>query len=199
MPEAISIKDISADTVIAAFYSQWISRFGAPFTVTTDRGSQFESQLFKALTNLLGTKKTRTTAYHPSSNVIIERWHRSLKASVMCHDTTDWTDILPTVLLGLRTSFKEDIKATSAELVYGTTLRLPGEFFVNEDMPPDPQIFVEKFREDMKIVRATLTSHHNKKTSFAHKDLLSSSHVFVRVDSTKKPLQPPYEGSYEVV
>jgi hypothetical protein len=32
------------------------------------------------------------------------------------------------VLLGIRTSFKEDLQASVAELVYGEPLRIPGEF-----------------------------------------------------------------------
>lgn len=36
---------------------------------------------------------------------------------------------LPIVLLGIRTALKEDLNASSAEIVYGTNLRLPGEFF----------------------------------------------------------------------
>ena len=36
-------------------------------------------------------------------------------------------DSLPLVLLGIRTAVKEDIQCTAAEMVYGTTLRLPGE------------------------------------------------------------------------
>ncbi|KAK2577094.1 hypothetical protein KPH14_001013 [Odynerus spinipes] len=56
---------------------------------------------------------------------MIERWHRSLKTSIMCHDDRNWVEALPIVLLGLRTSIKDDIKASAAELTYGTTLRLP--------------------------------------------------------------------------
>jgi hypothetical protein len=41
-----------------------------------------------------------------------------------------WVDLLPTVLLSLRTCFKEDISA--AELLYRTPLRIPGAFFVTE-------------------------------------------------------------------
>ena len=37
---------------------------------------------------------------------------------------------IPLVLLGIRTILREDIHCTSAELVYGTSLWLPGEFFV---------------------------------------------------------------------
>ncbi|KAG5328076.1 PDCD5 protein, partial [Acromyrmex charruanus] len=55
------------------------------------------------------SKRCRTTAYHPESNGIIERWHRSLKTALMCHGETQWTDTLPVVLLGLRTCLKEDI------------------------------------------------------------------------------------------
>ena len=102
-PEAIPLKDMTADTVATAFWTHWIARFGCPKTITTDQGTQFESALFKALTNLTGTKRARTAAYHPQANGMIERWHRSFKAALMCHSTTPWIELLPTVLLGLRT------------------------------------------------------------------------------------------------
>lgn len=72
-PEAVLLKDITANTVATAFFIQWIARFGAPTTITTDQGAQFESQLFNALTDLIGCTRIRTTAYHPASNGIIER------------------------------------------------------------------------------------------------------------------------------
>lgn len=55
-PEAIPLRDISAQTVAQAFYNNWISRFGAPRILTTDQGAQFESQLFSALLSLVGCK-----------------------------------------------------------------------------------------------------------------------------------------------
>jgi len=61
----------------------------------------------------------------------------------------------------LRISYKEDIQA-SAELVYGTILKLPGEYFTFEDPIECPQTFVEKLRECMRQVRRPTTAHYIK-------------------------------------
>ena len=112
-----------------AFVTHWVARFGVPSKVTTDQGRQFDSELFKRIFETLGIDHLRTTPYHPQANGQIERVHRQLKSAIMCHNRKRWTDALPLVLLGLRSSLKKDIGSTVAELTYGTTLRLPGEFF----------------------------------------------------------------------
>ena len=70
-PEAVPIPEISAETVARHFVSTSVARFGTPSVVTTDRGSQFESSLFFALTRMLGIHRTRTTAYHPAANGMV--------------------------------------------------------------------------------------------------------------------------------
>lgn len=85
-PEAIPLKDQEAETVARAFYEGWITRFGVPLRITTDQGRQFESELFKQLNYLLGTKHLRTTAYHPASNGLVERSHRQLKTAIKCYN-----------------------------------------------------------------------------------------------------------------
>lgn len=144
-PEVVPLKDISAPTVASAFWAQWVARFGCPKTITTDQGSQFESALFRSLANTLGCKHIHTTAYHPQSNGMVERWHRSFKAALMCNANTNWTDLLPTVLLGLRTCFKADIGASAADLLYGTGIRLPNEFYDDLDVPVNFRILQSNF------------------------------------------------------
>jgi hypothetical protein len=108
-PEVIPLQDITADTVAQALLADWISRFGFPQTIITDQGRQFESQLFHALAKLCGIHLSRTTAYQPAANGLVERLHRTLKAAIMCHANPQWTDALPIVLLGIRTAFKEHL------------------------------------------------------------------------------------------
>ncbi|BHF65763.1 hypothetical protein SprV_0200877600 [Sparganum proliferum] len=98
-PVAAPIPDISAETVAKAFLTHSVSNFRVPAIVTTDRGSQFESMLFRELTSLLGTNRIRTTAYHPQANDLVERFHRQLKTSLMAQpDPSRWSDHLPLVL-----------------------------------------------------------------------------------------------------
>ena len=121
---------MSADTVAQTLVTGWVSRFGVPSIITTDRGGQFESTLWSRLMTLLGTTCFRTTSYHPQANGLVERFHRQLKGALKAQPSTcSWTELLPLVLLGIHTAVKEDLKFSTAELVYGTTLRLPGEFF----------------------------------------------------------------------
>lgn len=198
-PEAIPLMDQSAETVAKALLHGWIAKFGVPTVITTDQGRQFEANLFNELSKLLGCHRWRTTSYHPQSNGIIERWHRTLKAAIKCYETTDWMNILPLILLGLRTSFKEDIKASPAELVYGETLRLPGEFFDEPVSEPNHE-FIAQLRKHMKSLRPTQTSHHVKeKRTFIQKELQTCTHVFVRNDTVRKPFQQPYDGPYLVL
>lgn len=197
-PEAIPLVDQSAESVAKALLNGWISKFGVPAIITTDQGRQFEANLFSDLSKLLGCQRWRTTSYHPQSNGLIERWHRTLKTAIMCYENTEWSDILPLILLGLRTSFKEDIKASSAELVYGETLRLPGEFFDEVD-PPNSHEFISQLRNYFRNLKPMQTSHHtNGKTTFIQSELQNCTHVFIRNDTVRKSLQQPYDGPYLV-
>ena len=141
-----------------------------------------------------------TTAYHPQANGLVERLHRTLKASLKARLTgPNWVDELPWVLLGLRTMPKEDLNASPAELVYGSPLTVPGDF-IPKGTPVPTQEHLRSLREKMDSLKPVPTSAHgaNKRQFKVPTALSSAKFVFIRRE-TKKPLETPYTGPYEVL
>lgn len=198
-PEAIPLTDISAETCAKALFQEWISRFGVPKIIVTDQGRQFESCLFKELSKFLGFKHNRTTPYHPQSNGFLERWHRTLKTAIKTYEANSWSDSLPSVLLGLRTAFREEFIATPAELLYGQSLRLPGDFLEAKSQSCHQSLFVDHLRDIFNNIRPVPASNHAKPKFFKFKNLESCSHVLIRNDSSKGTFHNCYNGPFPVV
>ncbi|KAG7311665.1 hypothetical protein JYU34_002718 [Plutella xylostella] len=202
-PEVVPVRDMTAHTVARAIYESWICRFGCPLFLTSDRGVQFESDLFKSLMKLLGIKKIRTTSYHPIANGIIERFHRSMKVAIKARidNTSSWVDELPTVLLGLRAAGKSDNGVSSAELTYGQSLRLPGDFYAES---AGTRVSDDTYVDNLRKIIGGLRPQQPRAISdsrkiFVHKDLDTCSHVFLRNDMVSKPLTPTYSGPHQVI
>lgn len=169
--------------------------------ITTDQGRQFESKLFTRLREITGSERFRTTAYHPQANGLVERFHRQLKTAIKCHNTEDWATILPVVLLGIRTAWKQDISATAAEMVYGATIRIPGEFSTETPLPQtlEEEDYVTQLRRTIQALRPTAPNNHNATKSFVFQDLATATHVLIRDDRPRPPLRKPYQGPFRVI
>ena len=203
-PEAIPLTEITAQSVAETLLTGWIARFGIPKRITTDQGRQFESQIFKYLCKTLGISHHRTTAYHPAANGRIERWHRSLKTSLKAELTrepeSNWLEKLPTVLLGLRSYIIPKCEASAAELVTGQSLRLPADWFTSSRTPDinDPD-WIRNFKRQMSEVKPVPVQHNNSTKTFVHQNLPTATHIFIRHDAVRKPLQPTYDGPYKIL
>lgn len=110
-----------------------------------------------------------------------------------------WTEILPTVLSGLRSVIKEDANASPAEMVYGQALRLPNEFFNTSDSDIEPGASVQKLKEKIELMKPMPSSRHVQQKVFVAPELNHCTHVFVRREAVKKSLQPSFDGLYRVV
>jgi hypothetical protein len=195
--EAAPLKSITAEEVAQAFLSTWISRFGPPLEIVTDQGRQFESQLFHELSRTIGFARLRTTAYHPQSNGLIERWHRSLKTSLRCKldaHKHEWVRALPIVLFGLRIT-PQGNGYSPFNLVTGAQAILPSATFI------DPTEINHKYVQDIVNSLQSLQVHPRptSKESRVPQALKDCSKVWVRIDRVRKPLEAPYEGPFQVI
>ena len=110
---------------------------------------------------------------------------------------------LPMALLGIQTALNEDLHCTANELVYGTTLRLPGEFFSSTGLTdnPDPAsyMYVAKLKTSMQQLQASSIGTQPQWKTYISKDLVTSMHVFVHHDAVRTPLQLLYYDPYRVL
>ena len=128
-PEAVPLSSITTETYARAFISTWVSRFGVPALLTSDRGAQFTSSVWTEVCSILGISRIKNIIFHPQSNRMIECFHLSLKSSLRARlASSNWVAHLLLVMLGLRSSPKEDSGFSPAEAVYCSTLSLPGGF-----------------------------------------------------------------------
>jgi len=150
------------------------------------------------ITSLLSTE--RTDGNNTSENGMVEL-HRQLKAAVKCHVNSRGTKVLPTMLLGIRAIWRDNLKATAAELVYGETLRLSGQFLVQRqtENSDDGANFVKDLRRHFDELRPIDDIRHGERRPFLFKNIKEAEHIFLRRDGPKRMLQVPYDGLFTVV
>ena len=183
------VTNTSALSLAHALLHNWVSRFGTPEHITSDRGSQFTSTLWSQLSTLLGNELHQTTSYHPQANGMVERFHRDLKAALRARlNGPNWVDELPWVLLGLRTAPKEDLQTSAAEMVYGAPLLVPGDFVC----PSDDPVAAAK-------LCPTPASRHGTAVSHVPNNIINADYVFIRLDAHQGPLHRIYDGPYRVI
>ena len=165
----------------------WIAVHGVPNVILSDRGTHFESSLFRELTSNLGLEKRSTTAYHPQSNGAIERQHRRLKDSLKAKVDdvgNKWVQCLPLILLGLNNSISKDTNQSAAMAVFHRQLSIPGVIFDN--------------KYDLSNLSTPPRSFSNKH-EFVPPALHTCTHVWLQKPGIIKSLDRPYKGPYKVI
>ena len=77
---------------------QIIAKHGCPRVIISDRGTQFDSELWKHLWNFMGTRVQLASTHHPQTNGLTERMNRTLIGMIkkMTHNSLhEWDTILP--------------------------------------------------------------------------------------------------------
>ena len=193
------VDSIDTMSVWSTLVNSWIKYFGCPQRVTTDRGRQFDNPLFRSLCKNFNIKLNHTTSYHPQSNGIVEREHRKLKNSLRSLRDSDWKDRLPIVVIGWNNAIREDFLKSPSQLLYGTSTRLPIEFFE----PPTSMLITpdiaRSYQQELDVFRSYNTSQHsNRYPTFTQPGLGQAKYVWVRNENVHG-LDMLYNGPFEIL
>ena len=70
--------DQTAKNIAKFLYGGYISIFGAPARLLSNRGASFTSSIIEELCKILGIKQLQTMPYHPQTNGLVERLHQMI-------------------------------------------------------------------------------------------------------------------------
>jgi len=122
---AVPLRSKTALAVARALVREVVLKFGIPHRILTDLGGEFQNELWQEMCKLLGIDRLRTTAYCPSTNGKIERWHRSLHsmmAKVLDAKQKNWVEFLPFVTAAYNSTVHGSTSFTPNFLLFGREL-----------------------------------------------------------------------------
>ena len=107
---------------------QILAPHGAPRTLLSDRGFNFLSKLVLEVCKLIETRKVNTTAYHPQTDGLVEKFNGTLAQTLSMYTSAnqkDWDLYIPTALFAYRVSPHPSTGDSPFYLLYGREPRLP--------------------------------------------------------------------------
>ena len=216
--EAVPLPDQTAHTTANALLQHWICRFGCPYSIHSDQGRNFESKVFKLLMQSLEIEKTRTTAFRPQSNAVIERMNRTLQnmlAKCVNDEQNNWSTQLPYVMTAYRTSVHESTGYTPHFLVYGQEICLPIDFMYpspNDHLPSSTNEYVSArklaFQKAYESARLTLNQSQKRRNALYNRKVHGPLYQEGQKVLLHSPVVPvgkspkffsPWKGPYVVI
>ena len=203
--EAIPLPDQTANRITAELIKLF-STFGQPDILHSDQGRNFESTVLAQALEAFGVKKSRTTAYHPQGDGMVERFNRSLLQLLRTYvdHQDDWERYLPLVLYAYRTSLHSSTGCSPFSLMYGRDL---SQTPFNTGPTFDPSSYSNHLKKKMAELRDFVESNlaaraHSQKSTYdehaaAPTTFSAGNAVWLSIPTAGK-LDPRWEGGWVV-
>jgi hypothetical protein len=171
------------EDVVKFYVENIVCRFGVPKVLLSDRGSQFRSQLSKAIFQLMGSSPVNTTAYHPQTNGVTERFNKTLALmlKMYCNKSQSiWCKGLPHVVFAYNTSKHSTTGYSPYYLTFNREPVLPADRNLKVISTGYPSVddYVFELSSTMKLVRE-ITKNRIKNAGLYNKSVYDKKHRHV--------------------
>ena len=122
---------------VASFLYSLFCRHGIPKRIQSDQGREFVNSLNDHLFKSTGVHHIISSAYHPQTNGLDERFNQTLQRALLKmidENQSDWDKYLDSVLFAYRTSKQASTKFSPFFLLYGREPVLPVELIVSKEV-----------------------------------------------------------------
>ena len=120
-PEAFPLKATTSKDVAEALVEMF-SRVGLPDEILSDRGFNFCSELMEEFLQMFGVSHIKTSAYHPETDGMVERYNATLKSGLRKYIERfggQWHKSIPYLLFAFRELPHQSTGFSPFELIYG--------------------------------------------------------------------------------
>jgi transposase InsO family protein len=137
--EAYPLENIEAKTVAEKLVLEFVSRFGVPYQIKSDRGKQFDCALFREMCVLLDVDHKMSTPFHPQGNSRVERMVKVVGnlIALFCQTYKTWDKNLPLLTLAYRSTVHEVTGFTPNFVMTGREISLPLDVMMGSLQPDD--------------------------------------------------------------
>lgn len=211
--EAIPIPDKCASTIAKSLVEEIFLRYGIPFAICSDRGTEFVNSTLKEVCKILKIRKLHSTAYHHASIGALEASHKPLGSflrSYLASSQHEWDTLCKFFTFSYNSTIHSSLGYSPFELIFGHTPRLPSSLNIDlMDIQPvydfdsyaktlrfkiqTAQSNARKFLVNTKINRCTTLNESRSSRCFQPGDL-----VFLKKEGGTK-LDNIFEGPFQVV
>jgi hypothetical protein len=194
------------------FFDNVVRLHGVPKKIVSDRDKRFDSNFWRCLWQLLGTKLAMSTAYHPQTDGQTERMNRTLE-DILRHYVSfhhdDWDDHLTAAEIAINNSVSQSTGFSPYFLNYGRHPSFP----VTSLLPASPNETVaetmRKMHENIEIARSGMAQAQARQQQYANsrrRDVVFKEGEEVYLSTKNLPLREgiakftgKYTGPFKII
>jgi hypothetical protein len=157
-PEAFPVKTLQGKEIAKILYRDIICRWGAPYALVSDRGTNFLSTIVTEVCKICKIAKFKTTSWHPQCNSTAERRMSTLAHTLRMFSNkhqTNWPDLLPSVMAAWRaTPCVNSTLFSPYKLLMGEEMRLPIDtaLIPKDATPPNVYRHLEDLADEFQVI-----------------------------------------------